>query len=487
VKFVNVVKILTVTKRDKKLYVGPRLRRLRETLGLTQARLAEELEISPSYLNLIESNQRAMSAKVFLRLADRYDIVLSDFTGQSDAQLVARTYEALRDPMFREASVSRSEAEDLVTASPSGAQAFLTLYEKHRNMTRRPLERAGDRDRIELLEQSVEAVESVRQFIHGERNFFPEIDLQSERLANELGIDSGAVAAMLADRLKERHGITVRVVPVDIMPKMLRYFDRHSKCISLSELLRPSGRRFQLAFQLAMLEHRELIDRVVASAKLPGPEAEGLCRTSLANYFAAALLMPYGRFLKEAEKTRYDVDLLSHRFGTSFEQTAHRLTTLQKPDARGIPFFFVRIDIAGNVSKRFSAGKFHFSQFGGACPLWNIHECFQLPGRVQTQIVQMPDSTTYFSIARMVSRSDGTYDNPEQKLAIGLGCDIAYASRLVYADKYNLAQPQATPIGVNCYLCERADCLQRSHAPLNRALKFDERVRSLSLYRFDED
>jgi hypothetical protein len=178
---------------------------------------------------------------------------------------------------------------------------------------------------------------------------------------------------------------------------------------------------------------------------------------------------------------------LSHRFGTSFEQTAHRLTTLQKPDARGIPFFFVRIDIAGNVSKRFSAGKFHFSQFGGACPLWNIHECFQLPGRVQTQIVQMPDSTTYFSIARMVSRSDGTYDNPEQKLAIGLGCDIAYASRLVYADKYNLAQPQATPIGVNCYLCERADCLQRSHAPLNRALKFDERVRSLSLYRFDED
>jgi predicted transcriptional regulator len=180
------------------------------------------------------------------------------------------------------------------------------------------------------------------------------------------------------------------------------------------------------------------------------------------------------------------LDLLSHRYGTSFEQTAHRLTTLQKPEARGIPFFFVRIDVAGNVSKRFSAGRFHFSRFGGACPLWNIHECFQAPGKVHTQIVQLPDDTTYFSIAKMVSRSDGTHDNPAQKLAIGLGCDIAYAPRLVYAKKYNLEEPSPTPIGINCYLCERQNCRQRAHAPLNKTLLFDERARGMSIFSFEK-
>jgi len=236
-----------------------------------------------------------------------------------------------------------------------------------------------------------------------------------------------------------------------------------------------------------MLEHRGLIDEIVTSANLPDREAEGLCRTNLANYFAAAVVMPYARFLKEAEGSKYDIDLLCHRFGTSFEQTAHRLTTLQKPDARGIPFFFVRIDVAGNVSKRFSAGRFHFSQFGGACPLWNIHESFQTPGKTVTQMIQLPDETTYFSIAKMVSRSDGTYNAPAQKLAIGLGCDIAYAPRLVYAQKFNLETPQPTPIGINCYLCERPHCRQRAHAPLNKTLSFDERRRGVSLYTFEDE
>jgi predicted transcriptional regulator len=267
---------------------------------------------------------------------------------------------------------------------------------------------------------------------------------------------------------------------------MLRYFDRHSKRINLSELLPQSGRRFQLAYQISILEYRDLIDEVVGTADLNGLEAEGLCRTTLANYFAAAILMPYDQFLKEAENSKYDVDLLCHRFGTSFEQTAHRLTTLQKPDARGIPFFFVRIDVAGNVSKRFSAGRFHFSRFGGACPIWNIHECFLTPDKTVTQIIQMPDDTTYFSIAKMVVRSNGTYKNPLQKLAIGLGCDIAYAPRLVYAEKYNLNNPRPSKIGVNCHLCERPHCRQRAHAPLNRIISFDERRRGISLYDFDE-
>lgn len=474
-------------KKDEKLMVGPRLRRFRQTLGLTQTRMAEDLGISTSYLNLMERNQRALSAKVLLKMAEIYDFDIAGFTGAGDAHLVAEIYEVMRDPLFKGDSISKNEAEDLVNVSPSAAKAFLKLYGKHRDSTRRAANLSMDRDKVELLEQSGEAVEAVRRFIHEQRNYFPRLDEAAEGLSQELGLTKREPHAALTDRLKEKHDLSVRIVPVDIMPKMLRYFDRHSKRINLSELLRQSGRRFQLAFQIGMLEQRDLIDDIIKTASLGGREAEGLMRTSLANYFAAATIMPYARFLKEAENTRYDVDLLSHRFGTSFEQTAHRLTTLQKPDARGIPFFFVRIDVAGNVSKRFSAGRFHFSQFGGACPLWNIHECFQTPGKTLTQMIQLPDETTYFSVAKMVSRSDGSFDEPAQKLAIGLGCDIAYAPRLIYAQKYNLETPQPTPIGINCYLCERPHCRQRAHAPLNKTLNFDERARGMSLFSFSED
>lgn len=470
----------------EKLLIGPRLRRFRQTLGLTQSRMAQDLDISPTYLNLMERNQRAMSAKVLLKMAEVYDFDMVGFTGAGDAHLVAEVYEALRDPVFKGASISKNEAEDLVNTSPNATKALLRLYGKHRDLQRHQGDMTADRDKVELLEQSSEAVEAVRRFIHEKRNFFPRLDAAAEQLSLELGLEKHEPHTALTARLKERHDLSVRIVPVDVMPQMLRYFDRHSKRINLSELLRQSGRRFQLAYQIGMLEHKELIDEIVKTAQLPGREAEGLCRTSLANYFAAATLMPYGRFLREAENCRYDVDLLGHRFGTSFEQTAHRLTTLQKPEARGIPFFFIRIDVAGNVSKRFSAGRFHFSQFGGACPLWNIHECFQTPGKTLTQLVQMPDETTYFSIARMVSRSDGTFNAPAQKLAIGLGCDIAYAPRLVYASRYNLDAPQPTPIGVNCYLCERPHCQQRAHAPVGKALRFDERARGMSLFTFGE-
>lgn len=476
-----------MSKKEEKLLIGPRLRRFRQTLGLTQARMSEDLGISTSYLNLMERNQRALSAKVLLKMAEIYDFDISEFTGAGDAHLVAEIYEVLRDPLFKGTSISKNEAEDLVNISPNTAKAMLKLYGKHRDLSRRNTDRAVDRDKVELLEQSAEAVETVRRFIHEQKNFFPRLDAAAESLSDELGLTKREPHAALTERLKDKHDLSVRIVPIDIMPQMLRYYDRHSKRINLSELLRQSGRRFQLAFQIGMLEQRELIDEIVKTAGLPGREAEGLMRTSLANYFAAATLMPYSRFLKEAESIKYDVDLLGHRFGTSFEQTAHRLTTLQKPEARGIPFFFVRIDVAGNVSKRFSAGRFHFSQFGGACPLWNIHECFQTPGTTISQMIQLPDETTYFSIAKMVSRSDGTFNAPAQKLAIGLGCDIAYAPRLTYAQNYNLETPNPTPIGVNCYLCERPHCRQRAHAPLNKSLSFDERARGMSIFSFREE
>ncbi|MBY9067206.1 short-chain fatty acyl-CoA regulator family protein [Hyphomonas sp. WL0036] len=479
-----------MAERKEKTLIGPRVRRLRRTLGITQAQMAEDLGVSASYINLIEGNQRPISANLLLTLARVYDFDISDVGGAGDARLISELMEVLRDPALEAGPVGKNDVEDVVNANPDIARAFVQLYDKYRELALRTYSDNNpltDREKVELLEESARSVESVRQMLQDHRNYFPELDEAAEAFAAEMSTLHEDLYAAMIQRLKGQHGLRVRVVPYDIMPNTLRYYDRHKRGIDLSELLPPSGRRFQLAFQLGMLEFSDLIDSYVLKAGFTDRDAIGLARVSLANYFAAAVLMPYHAFLREAEKTKYDVQLLSHRFGTSFEQTAHRLTTLQKPDARGIPFFFVRIDTAGNVSKRFSAGRFHFSKFGGACPLWNIHECFEAPGRIRTQIIQMPDDTTYFSIARTISRTDGIYDKPGPKLAIGLGCDIAYAKRLVYAADLNLDHVEPTPIGVNCYMCERQHCASRAHAPLSKKLIFDERARGISLYRFQAD
>ena len=458
-----------------KLLIGPKLRRFRNSLGLTQARMAEDLGISASYLNLIERNQRAMSAKVLLRMAGVYDFDISEFSDAGDAQLVASTYEALRSERFNDMPVSKNEVEDVVGISPNMARAFQSLLKAN------PESSSANQNPL------IRPIDTVGDFIQANKNFFPEIDAAASNLSEALGLSKTQPRTALTERLKAQHDIAVRIVPTDVMPNMLRWFDRHNQRINLSELLSQSGRRFQLAFQIGMLEHRDLIDAHLDRAKIVDREARGLARTSLANYFAAAVLMPYKKFLKEAEKTRYDVELLAHRFGTSFEQTAHRLTTLNDPAARGIPFFFLRIDIAGNVSKRFSAGKFAFANQGGACPIWNIHETFSDPGRLHTQMVQLPDKATYFSIAKAVSRAGNFHGARAQRLAIALGCDVSYAPRLCYAREFNLEDPQPAQIGINCYLCERQHCRQRAHPPLSRSLMFDERARGMSLYRWVPD
>lgn len=469
-------------KAGQKLMIGPRLRRLRQTLGLTQARMAQDLDISTSYLNLIERNQRPMSAKVLLRLSEVYDFDMAEFSGRGDAALVADLHDVMRDPAIGAGKVSRQDLEDIVGINPEVGQAVLKLYKSYRNASRSG---GAQADTQVLLDPATQAIEAVRTFLQDRRNFFNDLDAAAEALSVDLSASGTGLSTALTLRLKDAHGLSVRVVPVSVMPEMLRYFDRHSRRINISELMPASGRVFQMAYQIGLLEHRDLIDSLIDTAGFDTREAERLCRTSLANYFAAAVLMPYAKFLKEAESCRYDIDLLANRFATSFEQTAHRLTTLQKPDARGIPFFFVRIDTAGNVSKRFSAGRFHFSDFGGACPLWNIHDAFATPESVRTQIIQMPDETTYFSIARTVTRAGGAYGRQSQKLAVGLGCDIAYAPRLVYAAGLNLEAVAPTPIGINCHLCERENCRQRAHAPLNRKLTFDERARGMSIFRFE--
>lgn len=477
-------------RRARKLYAGPRLRRIRRDLGLSQTRMAEELGISASYLNLIESNQRPISASLLIRIAETYDVPFRSLGEEDEAQAAATLTEVMADPLFRNAGLGRRDIEELAAAAPLAADAMGMLYRAYRAASERTAALAERlADHAVDLSPSGFPVEEVREFIHARRNHFPALDEAAEALEARLELHRDEPGVGLRTYLKEAHGVTVRVVPTDVMQTTVRRYDRHSRRILLSEILDTSARTFQLAYQIGLFEQRPLIEGIVADSGLEREESRRLLHVQLANYFAAALIMPYGPFLKTAEALRYDVVLLGRRFGASFEQVCHRLTTMQRPGARGVPFFLIRVDNAGNISKRFSAGGFHFATFGGACPRWNIHDAFRVPGRILTQIVQMTDGTTYFSVARTVTRPGSPFGTPDQQLAVGLGCEIAHAPRLIYADAYDLAEVDriAMPIGVTCRLCERTDCGQRAFPPLHRKLVVDETTRGLSPFSFRLD
>jgi predicted transcriptional regulator/DNA-binding XRE family transcriptional regulator len=481
-------------KRAQKVFAGPRVRRLRREQGLTQAAMAEQLGISASYLNLVERNQRPVSAQLLLKLADSFDLDIRELSGDDEARAFAELNEVFADPLFQNAGLSRQDVQDVAAASPSVADAIRSLYQAYREQLAgqglglgpvAPTDIIADRDKSDHLDVMKFPVEEVRDYIHANRNHFGELDDAAEALNDYRNFAQDELYIGLRRHLDEAHGLSVKVMPVEVLGATTRRFDRHSRRILLSEVLDGPARTFQLAYQIAYLEQADLIERTVKASSLQGEETLRLARISLANYFAAALIMPYTRFHSAAEDSGYDIELLARRFGTSFEQTCHRLTTLQRAGERGIPFFLIRVDGAGNVSKRFAAAGFHFSRYGGTCPRWNLHDAFRTPGKIITQIVQLPDDTTYFSIARTVRRPGAGVLAPEQELAVGLGCEISEASRLRYARAYDLqASDAVTPIGVNCRLCERPDCAERAFPPINRKLIVDEQARGLSSFTF---
>jgi XRE family transcriptional regulator, fatty acid utilization regulator len=471
---------------DRKLFAGPRLRRLRAQLGLTQSRMADDLGVSVSYLNLIERNQRPLTAQFLLRLADVFDLDLRSLTGDGDDQMLAEVAEVLADPLFGTLEVPRSELHDLIQNAPGAAQALVRLY----GAWREQLTAAGadgsrtGHDGRPLPSEQRGPLEQVRDVIHERRNHFPELDEPAEALAEDIRLASDDLFSGIKERLRARHGIAVRVLPVDVLPEALRRYDQHRKQLQLSELLDAASRTFHAAYQLALIEFREPIDTLISTCGLADEPARRLLRINLANYFAAALMMPYGRFLAAAEQSGYDLILLGSRFGAGFEQVCHRLTTLQRPGARGVPFFMIRVDQAGNVSKRFAAGKFAFAKYGGTCPLWSLHATFREPGKILPQIIDLPDGARFFSMARTVRAHVTPWGEAEPQFAIALGCDLIHARHLVYARGLDLANPQSQPIGLNCALCPRETCRQRSQPPQGLSLMIDERSRGTNAFRF---
>lgn len=461
----------------KKQFIGVRLRRLREEKGLTQAALAKALDLSASYLNQLEQNQRPLTLPVLMRLNEVFGIDARLFSEETEARLLADLREAVGG---LDGSIALADLKELASAMPDLARVFLALHGKARGLEER-LEHLSARHGGGLDTAPPRMpFEEVRDFFYAHRNHFPALERLAEDLHTDTPLPPGGMAAGLADLLARRHGVTT---VTDAEASGPRRYDPAQRRLTLSADLSPGQRAFHLATQWALLDWNEPLETAAQAGRFSGPEAHRLARIGLASYAAGAIAMPYAAFLTEAEARRYDIDLLARRFGVGFETICHRLSTLQRPEARGIPFFFIRVDRAGNISKRQSATDFHFSKVGGSCPLWSVYAAFEQPGRILTQRAQMPDGREYFWIARTVTRRLTGYGQPEKNFAIGLGCDARHAARLIYSKGLDLTDPDAvTPIGAGCKLCERPACPQRAFPALGRPLDISEAVTRFAPY-----
>ena len=473
----------------KKIMLGHKVRRLRRDQGLTQARMAERLSISPSYLNLIEHNQRPITVDLLLRLAQAFDVDLQSFAQDDSQRLLGALQEVFGDPLFESAGIRRQDIADLASAGPTVAGALISLYQSYRALredARLLTEHTDQRLDIDMASTFSSGLEEARDFFNGRGYYFDELEQAAEEVWQVGGLEPGNVYRGLVDYLEKELTIRVKLMPSEVMGATRRRYDRHGRRILLSEMVPAASRSFQLAVQVGLIKYRPLLDRLVGEAGFSTDANARIGRIGLANYLAGAVIMPYDRIYRAAQAVRYDIEILQHRFTASFEQICHRLTTLQRPGAKGVPFFMIRVDKAGNVSKRFSAGGLQFARFGGACPRWNVHDAFRWPGRIHTQVSEMPDGQRYFSIAATVNKSGAGYRMPGQVYAIALACEIAHAAQLVYADGVDVHNDDiAVPIGLHCRLCERPACNQRAFPPLHHKLAIDENVHGASLYMFE--
>jgi len=463
-----------------KLFAGRRVRRLRRAHGLTQAAMAEMLAISPSYLNLIEKDQRPIPAALMLRLAEAFDFDPRELAGEEPGGGMDAIRRRLADPLFADLEIDRAEIEEWLAAAPGGAEAFARAFDRLRS--------DGE------AEAAPDPIAPVRREIERWRNHYADLDGQAEALADELRLGNADVYGAIAERLRARHGIAIRIIPAEVMPDRLRRLDLHARQLQLSEMLDQASRGFEAGFQLAEIEARGAIDALVAGAGFADRVAERFYHRHLAGYFAAALMMPYGRFLRACEASGYDLELLQRRFGAGFEQVAHRLTTLQRVGERGLPFFMIRVDRAGQVSKRYAgASGAALVESAPPCPLW-LARAFDRPGETLRQLVETEDAGSgpgagfarWFTLARTVHPHARAPGGVRAEFVVGLGLDGALAGALADARGLDL-KGEATPIGPGCRACTRPDCPQRSAPPAGRALLVSERERRLTPFAFAGD
>lgn len=470
-----------------KIFMGVRLRSLRQERGMTQVALAQALGLSPSYLNQLEQDQRPFTVPVLLKVHRVLGVDIQQFSEDEEARRMAQLQDALAS-MPDMPPVPQPELRELAAKLPQLSQVLLAMHQRHQEDQQR-LEALSDRlnDRHDMalpgnrqwadLPLRQMPFEAVRDFVFAHRNYFDSLDRAAEAMAQQARQHGGTLTDWLIQHLRSQHGVHVLRVETDAQGHTApnRHFDAHSRTLYLSSHLQAGQQAFQLGTQLALLELAPQLDQLLANTTWQDEATRRLARIGLANYAAGALILPYGLFLQAAENLHYDIDLLAQRFGVGFETVCHRLSTLQRTEAPGVPFFFIRVDRAGNISKRQSATHFHFSKTGGTCPLWNVYEAFAQPGRILPQLASMPDGRVYLWVARSITHEGLGWGTPGKTFSIGLGCDVQHASRLVYSKGLDLRSlDAATPIGMGCKVCERSACPQRAFPFVGKPLHVNE-------------
>jgi len=469
--------------RDK-LFIGPKIRLLRLAKGWKLEPCAARLGVSASYLSQIEANQRPVTARVLIDVMRVFEVDAASLDAADDQRMIADLREATADPIQDGETPSLHELKSAVANTPNLAKAYLALHHAYRRLDERL---KTTEEAVSLDERGAASAllpyEEVRDFFHYKNNYIHSLDMASEALAAELDLDGGEAAETVLER-RLRDGLGVRVARSP-EPDLLRRFDPAAGLLTLGAAQAPATRCFQMAYQIVAAALSQAVEAELAAAGFRSEGAAKVCRTALLNYAAGALLLPYERFREAARAARHDTERLGLMFHTSLEQVFHRLSTLQRPGARGVPFYFVRVDQAGNITKRHSATRLQFARFGGTCPLWNVHDAFARPDHWLVQLAQMPDGARYVSIARGVVKSSGDYLRPDRRYALGLGCEVQYADSLVYAQGLDLAGP-SVPIGVSCRICERDDCAQRAFPPVDRTFEVFENERRLAPFELGQ-
>lgn len=460
------------------VHSGGRIRRLRRLRHQSQADLAQALGISPSYLNLIEHNRRKITVPLLFKVAGHFGVEPTELVESEEAHLASDLMELFGDNIFAEADLTNHEIRDLATANPSVARAILLLYDRYRSMVAGSI--ATDASDESTIPHHM-ATDRISDFLQESGNHFPSLEAAAERVRADIDRASDGLDYGLRSYLLNVFGLDWRLatLPAGIG----RRLDTAQNRLLVSDLLPKETALFNAAHQLGLMAAETEIDAIIGEANLSEGDAPALARHVLASYFAGALVMPYASFYRACRDTRYDIERIARRFGASFEQVCHRMTTLQRPGMQGIPLHLVRADIAGNISKRFSLSGIRIPRHSGACPRWNVYSAFLQPERINIQISQMPDGARYFCIARTIAKGDYRHNAPRRHLSIGLGCAIAYARDMVYADGIDLGnEAQVVQIGVGCRICPRLDCGQRAHPPADHRFRFDQSMRPESLY-----
>ncbi|MGV8832702.1 MAG: helix-turn-helix domain-containing protein [Devosia sp.] len=459
------------------MQIGGRIKRLRRTRKLAQADLAVALGISASYLNLIEHNRRKVTVPLLFAIAGHFGVEPGELVDSDEGRLLGDLMEAFGDDIFADSDVTNLEIRDLAHANPAAARAILKLYDRYRLVAKS----GGSPSAGGTAEPFHLATDAISDFLQESANHFPALETAAERIRADIDRSSENFEFGLHTYLLNVFGVDVRLA--SLPHGIARQFDARRNHLLVSDIQPAESGLFLVAHHLGQLAASAEIEAIIAGSSLPEGDAPVLAANVLAAYFAAALVMPYEPFLRACRDYRYDIERIGRRFGASFEQVCHRMTTLQRPGASGIPLHLVRTDIAGNISKRFSLSGIHIPRHSGACPRWNIYSAFLAPERINIQLSQMPDGQRYFCLARTIVKGDHRYNAPRRYMSIGLGCSIHHAKEMIYSDGMDLAgDSQMVPIGVGCRICPRLECGQRAHPPADHRFELDQTNRPENLY-----